>query len=134
LLLMTYMQAEMIARCASWRSVRRSAALSRNRAAGLVAALRPGGRREEPDVENIQYPADWLAKGGRPYESMGLRKLPAPLIEYTALTLVRDGGAWKVVVGADNTVLGEADLDNIMEYISTYAWHVEDAERRAGGS
>lgn len=84
-------------------------------------------------MENIQYPADWLAKGGPPYESMGLGRLPAPLIEYTALTLVRDG-VWKVVVGADNTVLGEADLDNIMEYISTYVWHVEHAEREADGS
>lgn len=81
-------------------------------------------------MENVQYPADWLAGGGPPFESLGLRQLPGPLTDYAAITLVRDGGVWKVVAGEDKTVLAEADYDNIMEYISTYAWHVEHAERK----
>jgi sulfur relay (sulfurtransferase) DsrF/TusC family protein len=83
-------------------------------------------------VENIQYPADWLANGGPPFD--GLRKLETPLDDYAALTLIRDDGVWKVVAGDDNTVLAEADYENILEYISTYAWHVENAERKAANS
>jgi hypothetical protein len=56
-------------------------------------------------VENVQYPADWLADGGPPFEDLGLRQLPGPLTDYAAITLVRDSG--------------------------TYAWRVEDAERKA---
>ncbi|MGE5696632.1 MAG: hypothetical protein ACM4D3_15795 [Candidatus Sericytochromatia bacterium] len=56
------------------------------------------------------------------------------MTDYAAITLVRDGRVWKVVAGEDNTVLAEADYDNVMEYISTYAWHVENTERKAAGS
>jgi hypothetical protein len=38
------------------------------------------------------------------------------------------------VAGEANTVLAEADYDSIMEYVSTYAWHVEHAEQKAAGS
>lgn len=82
-------------------------------------------------MENVQYPADWLAEGGPPFESLGLRQLPGPLSDYAAITLVRDDGVWKVVAGETNTVLAEADYDSVMEYIGTYAWHVEHAERKA---
>jgi hypothetical protein len=79
-------------------------------------------------MENIQYPADWLAKGGPPFD--GLRELPGPLTDYAAITFVRDDGVWKLVVGEDNTVLGEADFDNIVQYLYTFAWHIEQAERQ----
>ncbi|MBZ4557642.1 hypothetical protein GBO17_02575 [Mycobacterium avium subsp. hominissuis] len=82
-------------------------------------------------MENVRYPADWLADGGPPFEALSLRQLRAPLSNYPALTLVRDSGVWKVVAGEANTVLAEADYENVMEYISTYAWHVEHAERQA---
>jgi hypothetical protein len=85
-------------------------------------------------VENVQYPAEWLAKGGPPFEGMGLRHLPAPLTDYAALTLGRDGCVWKLVVGEGNTVIGEADFDSIVQYLYTYAWHVEGDERKAGAS
>jgi hypothetical protein len=85
-------------------------------------------------VENVQYPADWLAEGGPPFEALGLRQLPGPLSDYAAITLIRDSGVWKVVAGETNTVLAEADYDNIMEYIAAYAWHVEHAEREAASS
>lgn len=83
-------------------------------------------------MENIRYPADWLAKGGSPFGSMGLRKLPGPLTDYPALTLVRDNGAWTFVAGENNTVLGTTDqLDEVVQYVGTYAWHVEHVERQA---
>ena len=85
-------------------------------------------------MENVQYPADWLAHGGPPFESLGLRRLPAPLSDYAAITLIRDNGVWKVVAGEENTVLAEADYENIMEYLATYAWHVEHAEQQAARS
>lgn len=81
-------------------------------------------------MENVQYPADWLAHGGLPFESLDLRRLPAPLSDYAAITLIRDNGMWKVVAGEENTVLAEADYENIMEYLATYAWHVEHAEQQ----
>ena len=40
---------------------------------------------------------------------------------------------WKVVSGEDNRVLGEADMDDIMQYIYTYARHVEHAEGKVAG-
>lgn len=80
-------------------------------------------------MENVQYPADWLADGGPPFESLGLRQLPAPLSDYPAISLIRDNGVWKVVAGDANTVLAEADYENIMDYLATYAWHVEHAEQ-----
>jgi hypothetical protein len=82
-------------------------------------------------VENVQYPADWLADGGPSFESLGLRQLPGPISDYAAITLVRDNGVWKVVAGEANTVLAEADQDNLMEYIASYVWHVEHAELKA---
>ncbi|BBX27949.1 hypothetical protein GCM10009632_11810 [Mycolicibacterium alvei] len=83
------------------------------------------------DVENIRYPADWLTKGGPPFESMGLRQLPGPLTDYAALTLVRDHGVWIFVAGENNTMLGTTDeLDDVVQYVGTYAWHVEHAERQ----
>lgn len=85
-------------------------------------------------MENVQYPADWLADGGPPFEALGLRQLPRPLTDYAAVTLIRDDGVWKVVAGEANTVLAEADYENIMEYLATYAWHVEHAEQNAARS
>ncbi|WP_201406827.1 hypothetical protein [Mycobacterium intracellulare] len=82
-------------------------------------------------MENVQYPADWLADGGPPFESLGLRQLPAPISDYAAISLIRDNGVWKVVAGEANTVLVEADYENIMDYLATYAWHVEHAEQKA---
>ncbi|PJE24243.1 MAG: hypothetical protein CK431_07060 [Mycobacterium sp.] len=82
-------------------------------------------------MENVQYPADWLADGGPPFESLGLRQLPGPISDYAAITLIRDDGVWKVVAGEANTVLAEADYENIMEYLATYAWHVEHEEEQA---
>jgi hypothetical protein len=82
-------------------------------------------------VENVQYPADWLADGGPPFEDLGLRQLPAPLSDYAAITLIRDNGVWKVVAGEENAVLAECDYENIMDYLATYAWHVEHAEEQA---
>jgi hypothetical protein len=38
---------------------------------------------------------------------------------------------WKVVAGEENTVLAECDYENIMDYLATYAWHVEHAEEQA---
>jgi hypothetical protein len=81
-------------------------------------------------VENVQYPADWLANGGPPFEQMGLRTLAGPLIDYAAITLVWDG-VWKVVTGEDNTVVGEASLDEALSYLFEYGWRVEDAARKA---
>jgi hypothetical protein len=81
-------------------------------------------------VENVQYPADWLADGGPPFEALGLRRLPSPLSDYAAITLIRDNGVWNVVAGEANTVLAEADYENIMDYLATYAWHVENAEQQ----
>lgn len=84
-------------------------------------------------MENIQYPAEWLANGGPPFD--GLRKLDDPLTDYAAITLVRDNGVWKVVTGEDNTVVGTTDeLDELIQYVGTYAWHVEHAERKAAHS
>jgi sulfur relay (sulfurtransferase) DsrF/TusC family protein len=85
-------------------------------------------------VENVQYPADWLADGGPPFESLGLRQLLGSLSDYAAITLIRDNGVWKVVAGESNTVLAEADYENIMEYLATYAWHLEHAEQQAARS
>jgi len=85
-------------------------------------------------VENVQYPADWLADGGPPCESLGLRQLPGPLYDYVAITLIRHNDVWKVVAGKANTVLAEADYENAMEYLATYAWHVEHAEQQAARS
>lgn len=85
-------------------------------------------------MENVQYPADWLAGGGPPFEDLGLRQLPDPLNDYAAVTLVRDDGVWKVVAGETNTVLAECDYENILEYLATYAWHVEHAEQNTARS
>lgn len=85
-------------------------------------------------MENVQYPADWLADGGPPCESLGLRQLPGPLYDYVAITLIRHNDVWKVVAGKANTVLAEADYENAMEYLATYAWHVEHAEQQAARS
>ena len=85
-------------------------------------------------MENVQYPADWLAGGGPPFEDLGLRQLPDPLSDYAAITLIRDSGVWKIVAGEKNTVLAECDYENIMEYLAPYAWHVEFAEQNAAQS
>ena len=85
-------------------------------------------------MENVQYPADWLAGGGPPFEDLGLRQLPGPLANYPAVTLIRDNGIWKVVAGERSTVLAECDYENIMEYLATYAWHVEHAEQNEARS
>lgn len=82
-------------------------------------------------MEDVKYPADWVANGGPPFESMRLRTLPSPLTDYPALTLVWDG-VWKVVTGEANTVVAEADLRNALEYLWEFGWRVEDAARKAG--
>lgn len=82
-------------------------------------------------MENVQYPADWLADGGPPVEDLGLRELPDSLRHYPAVTLIRDNGLWKVVAGERHSVLAECDYENLMEYLATYAWHVEHAEQQA---
>jgi hypothetical protein len=40
-------------------------------------------------------------------------------------------GVWKVVVGVDNTVVAEGDLNEMLTYLFEYGWRVEDAERQA---
>jgi hypothetical protein len=81
-------------------------------------------------VEDVHYPADWLANGGPPFESQRLDTLAGPLTDYPALTLVWDG-VWKVVTGEGNTVVAEASLDSAQEYLFEWAWRVEDAARQA---
>jgi hypothetical protein len=81
-------------------------------------------------VEDVKYPADWLANGGPPFEQIGLRTLNGPLTDYAAITVVWDG-VWKVVVGEGNTVVAEGDLNDLLTYLFEYGWRVEDAARQA---
>ena len=81
-------------------------------------------------MEDVHYPADWLANGGPPFEQIGLRTLDVALTDYAATTLVWDG-VWKVVVGVDNTVVAEGDLNEMLTYMWEYGWRIEGAERKA---
>lgn len=81
-------------------------------------------------MEDVHYPADWLANGGPPFETQRLDNLAGPLTEHAALTLVWDG-VWKVVAGEGNTVVAEGDLNLMLTYMWEYGWRVEAAEREA---
>ena len=81
-------------------------------------------------MEDVKYTADWLANGGPPFERMGLRTLAGPLADYPAVTLAWDG-VWKIVTGEGNTVVGEASLDEALNYLWEWGWRIEAAERKA---
>ena len=81
-------------------------------------------------MEDVHYPADWLANGGPPFDEMGLRPLAGPLTDCAAITLVWDG-VWKVVTGEGNTVVAEGNLNEMLQYMWEYGWRIEGAERKA---
>jgi hypothetical protein len=75
-------------------------------------------------MDPVKYPADMLANGGPPFDTMGLRSLPGPLADYAALTLLFDT-TWKVVASDTNTVVAEGELTQVLEYLFDYGCRVE---------
>ena len=75
-------------------------------------------------MDPVKYPADMLANGGPPFDTMGLRSLLDPGSDYAAVTLVFDT-TWKVVAGETNTVVAEGELTDMLQYMCDYGCRVE---------
>lgn len=90
-------------------------------------------------MDPVKYPADMLANGGPPFDTMGLRSLLDPLHDYDSVTLVfaddnearRVDTAWKVVVGDQNTVVAEGTLNDMLQYMCDFDCRVEYLARKA---
>ena len=90
-------------------------------------------------MDPVKYPADMLANGGPPFDTMGLRALLDPLDDYAAVTLVfgdddharRIDTAWKVVAGKANTVVAEGELTDMLQYMFDYGCRVESLAGKA---